>query len=58
MENVTPISRPGRPRIGRRVDITLPDDDIAWLDAKCIELGVSRAEMVRRLIEWWRDKRL
>lgn len=48
----------GRPRIGRPVELTLPDDDIAFLDAKAREFGISRAEVVRRMIDWWRDKRL
>ena len=53
----------GRPRVGgdaggSRVEITLPNADIEWLDMKCHELGVSRAEMIRRLISWWRDRSL
>lgn len=38
----------GRPSIGSRVIVTLPDDLIAELDAEAAGAGVSRAEVVRR----------
>lgn len=32
----------------------IPDDDIQWLDALATELGVSRAELVRRAVTAYR----
>lgn len=56
--DITRRNKGGRPRIGKPVDLTLPEDDIAFLDAKAREFGISRAEVVRRMIDWWREKRL
>ena len=40
----------GRPPIGPPFQIRLPDDLLAKLDARAAAEGVSRAEMVRRLL--------
>lgn len=48
--------RRGRPRIGRTIELTLPIDDIAWLDQRAEQLGLSRSEVLRELVKWWREK--
>lgn len=40
----------GRPRIGERVELQVPDDMLAQVDARACAEGVPRAEMLRRLI--------
>ena len=40
----------GRPVIGRRVPVVLPEDLIADLDAYASQHGISRAEAVRALL--------
>ena len=41
---------PGRPEIGVRVEVRLPEDLLAAVDARAEDDGVSRAEMVRVLL--------
>ena len=40
----------GRPRIGERIAVRLPDDLLADLDARAQAAGVTRAEAVRLLL--------
>lgn len=40
----------GRPRVGQRVAIAVPDDLIARVNAAADEAGVTRAEWLRRVI--------
>lgn len=40
----------GRPRIGERVELQVPDDMLAQIDARATAEGVPRAEMLRRLL--------
>jgi hypothetical protein len=40
----------GRPRIGERIAVRLPDDLLAELDARAEAAGVTRAEAVRVLL--------
>ncbi len=42
---------PGRPEVGPRVEIRVPQAMLAKLDAFAAELQVSRAEAVRRIVE-------
>lgn len=42
--------RRGRPALGRQVTIVLPADDLAAVDARAKADGVTRAEMIRRLL--------
>jgi hypothetical protein len=37
-----------------RVLADLPDDDIAWLDARAAELGTSRAQLLREAVAAYR----
>ena len=37
-----------------RVLADLPDDDIAWLDARAAELGTSRAQLLRDAVSAYR----
>ncbi|MDE2597691.1 MAG: CopG family transcriptional regulator [Sphingomonadales bacterium] len=39
-----------------RILADLPDDDIAWLDARAAELGKSRAALMREAITAFRAK--
>ena len=41
----------GRPPVGPRIDIRLTPDVLAVLDAEAAELDVSRAELVRSIID-------
>jgi hypothetical protein len=41
---------PGRPEIGPAIQVRLPEDLLAQIDAKAEDDGVSRAEMVRTLL--------
>lgn len=46
-----PVARGrGRPPVGVRVDVRLPTDVLAEVDAAATDEGVPRAEMLRRLI--------
>lgn len=40
----------GRPAVGAKVETRLPDDVLAALDGRAKTEGVSRAEMIRRLV--------
>ncbi len=40
----------GRPRIGERVSVRLPDEMLAQLDARAAAAGVTRAEALRTLL--------
>lgn len=40
----------GRPQIGRRVEVILPKHVITALDARAVEAGVKRSELIRDLI--------
>lgn len=40
----------GRPRIGERISVRLPDELLARLDARADAAGISRAEAVRSLL--------
>lgn len=42
---------PGRPPIGSRVSVRLPDELLDRVDAEAEQSGASRAATVRRLIE-------
>jgi len=37
-----------------RVLADLPDDDIAWLDARAAQLGTSRAQLLREAVAAYR----
>ncbi|HZV58649.1 MAG TPA: ribbon-helix-helix protein, CopG family [Sphingobium sp.] len=37
-----------------RILADLPDDDIAWLDARAAELGTSRAQLLREAVAAYR----
>jgi hypothetical protein len=41
---------PGRPEVGKPVQIRFPDDMLAGIDAYASEQGVSRAEAVRQIV--------
>lgn len=45
-----PEHGPGRPQIGRVVDVRMPDEMIAALDAEADRRGVPRAELVREFV--------
>lgn len=40
----------GRPPVGRVVQVKIPDDLIARLDRVAAEHGISRSELMRRLL--------
>jgi hypothetical protein len=42
---------PGRPSIGPPVNVRLPVDLLAWVDARAEALGVPRAEFIRGVLE-------
>ena len=46
----TPARRPGRPVVGRPVNIRLGDDLLDEVDTLASILGESRAEVIRRLV--------
>jgi hypothetical protein len=37
-----------------RILADLPEDDIAWLDARAVELGTSRAQLLREAVAAYR----
>jgi predicted DNA binding CopG/RHH family protein len=41
----------GRPEIGQPINVRLGDGLLAAVDAKASRLGVSRAELIRTLLE-------
>ena len=41
----------GRPRVGERVSIRLPDDVLAEIDRRADTASLSRAEAIRRLLD-------
>lgn len=45
-----PERGPGRPEIGRKIEVRLPDDLIAALDAMATEDRATRAEIIRTLL--------
>lgn len=45
----------GRPPIGERVDVRLPADLLGYVDAWRADLGISRAAMLRHLLEHGMD---
>lgn len=45
------MARMGRPRIGERVSVRLPDETLKELDARAAAVGVSRAEAIRLLVD-------
>jgi metal-responsive CopG/Arc/MetJ family transcriptional regulator len=47
----TPKRRPGRPEVGGRVTVSLGDERLARLDAAAELAGVTRAEILRRVID-------
>lgn len=42
---------PGRPEVGGRVTVSLGDDRLARVDAAAALAGITRAEMLRRMID-------
>jgi hypothetical protein len=40
----------GRPAIGDRIELRLPADVLAALDAEAVELGMKRAELIRWIV--------
>ena len=40
----------GRPPIGERVELRLPPDVLAAVDAEAVELGWKRAELLRAIV--------
>lgn len=45
------VVAPGRPRIGTRLTVAIPDDVIDRLDARAERDGVPRAEVIRAILE-------
>ncbi|MFV0318678.1 MAG: CopG family transcriptional regulator [Microthrixaceae bacterium] len=45
------MPRVGRPSIGDRVSVRLPDDLLAVLDRRARDAGLSRAEAIRILLD-------
>jgi hypothetical protein len=43
--------RPGRPTVGGRVTVSLSPDRLARIDAAAALARISRAEMLRRIID-------
>lgn len=43
----------GRPEIGKPINIRLPDDLLADVDAYAARLDMSRAEVIRRAVKAW-----
>ncbi len=37
-----------------RILADLPDDDIAWLDERAAQLGISRAQLLREVVAAYR----
>lgn len=58
---VSPVRGPGRPSTGVRIDIRIPPDLLAEVDAGAEGWRVTRAHMIRVLIELgvttWRNER-
>lgn len=44
------MTGPGRPRTGTPVLVRIPPDDLATLDAMAAKQGITRAELIRRLL--------
>lgn len=44
------MARPGRPEVGQPINVRLGDDLLARVDARASTDGVSRAEIIRRLV--------
>ncbi len=49
-----PSRGPGRPEIGPLVNVRMPADMLAWLDDVTEALDCSRAETVRRILQYHR----
>ncbi len=49
-ERCTDMARPGRPEVGQPINVRLGDDLLARVDARASTDGVSRAEIIRRLV--------
>jgi hypothetical protein len=49
LDDLKPI-RPGRPEIGPKIEVRLPENLLTKVDARADAEGVSRAEMVRMLL--------
>lgn len=47
---VQALRRPGRPEVGPAVNLRLPAELLASLDERAVSEGVTRAEMVRRIL--------
>jgi Ribbon-helix-helix protein, copG family len=45
---------PGRPTIGRPINVRLPDDLLAWADENARERGSTRAEFIREALDYVR----
>lgn len=41
----------GRPAIGERVEVRIPPDALARLDAEAARQGITRAELVRDIVK-------
>ena len=41
----------GRPPVGTKIQIRLPDRQLAWLDRQAQILGVSRAGYLREMVD-------
>lgn len=46
-----PERRPGRPATGTRVEVRLPDEILASVDTRAEADGITRAALIRRLVE-------
>jgi metal-responsive CopG/Arc/MetJ family transcriptional regulator len=40
----------GAVRIGRKIQVRIPDDHLAILDEESMSRGINRAEMIRQLV--------
>lgn len=47
------MSPGGRPKIGKPINIRLPDDVLADVDTYAARLDISRAEVIRRAVKQW-----
>jgi hypothetical protein len=43
----------GADRIGRKIQVRVPDGDIAILDLEAETLSITRAELVRNILAGW-----
>lgn len=52
-----PTRGPGRPPVGPAIEVRLPPEVLAWLDAEAQREGTTRADLVRGILlrQWVRE---